>query len=569
MTIKQKLARIFDDNLDTYQWKNVLDYAIMGLILLSTLEVFLSTYDSIVGRYGKVLHFIDMLTTIVFTVEVSLRIWCADLLDEKYKGFWGRVRYCFSFYGLIDFLSTYTFYITLILPANYAVFKSLRLVRVLRVFRLLRVLRYMRSIRILGKAMKKCKTEMVVSLQFLTVVTLLLSFILYFVEHEAQPEVYNNGLTSILWPFAQYIGDPSGFAETPPITTLGHVIAFIIGVLGVAIFAVPAGLIGSSFTDVMAEEAHEAELEEWKNKLRLAFERTLDRPTGFQIAPKYVSIIELQARLNLKSDEIIEAVQNDEHFRLINLACTQTAEQRPHDRLAVEIFALNTPYGQCIDRGSKVTIVSPSNIVDPIIGWWGYYLAKIGGFNYVARELGTTRPYKSFYTYKPENPHEHQQEFMSDINRLCDSSNKWIINVLAASGAAEPAYPTQVHFGYGSKKGDETYDDPEIMLNDVPTYDAFYREASAMLKEKFALDSDKQLYHNNYNANHYYRRLDVKPNVINLRVAWAVTCWDMRAITVARDLALLLRKHMEPEKAENELSAELKQKDIAYDGYIC
>ena len=109
MTIKQKLARIFDDNLDTYQWKNVFDYDIMGFILLSTLEVFLSTYDNIVERYGKVLHFIDMLTTIVFTVEVSLRIWCADLLDEKYKGFWGRVRYCLSFYGLIDFFPIYTF----------------------------------------------------------------------------------------------------------------------------------------------------------------------------------------------------------------------------------------------------------------------------------------------------------------------------------------------------------------------------------------------------------------------------------------------------------------------------
>ena len=80
--IKKKLARIFDDNLETVQWKNYFDYAIMGFILLSTLEVFLSTYDGMVERYGIVLRFIDVLTTIVFTIEVSLRIWCADLLDE-------------------------------------------------------------------------------------------------------------------------------------------------------------------------------------------------------------------------------------------------------------------------------------------------------------------------------------------------------------------------------------------------------------------------------------------------------------------------------------------------------
>lgn len=565
--LKYKLARIFDDDLETVQWKNVFDYAIIGFILLSTLEVFLSTYDSIVARYGGILHIIDILTTIIFTIEVSLRIWCADLLDDKYKGFVGRVRYCLSFYGLIDILSTYTFYISLFFPANYTIFKSLRLVRVLRVFRLIRIFRYMRSIRILGKAITKCKTEMVVSLQFLCVITVLLSFILYFIEHEAQPDVYENGLTSLLWPFAQYIGDPSGFADTPPITPAGHVIAFIIGVLGVAIFAVPAGLIGSAFTDVMNDEDHEEDLEEWKKKLHLAFERKLDRPTGFQIAPRYISIIELQARLNLKADEIVEAVQNDDNFRLINLACTQPAEQHPQDRLAVEHFTLNTPYGQCIDRGSKVTIFTPSNIVDPVMGWWGYYLAKIGGFNYVAKELGTTRPYESFYTYKPENLHEHQQEFMDDMNRLCDSQDKWIFNVMAASGAAEPDYPAQVHFGYGGKKGDETYDDPNITLNDIPLFETLYNDAKVMLKEQYDLESDKQLYHNNSNPAYYFRHLNVRPNVIILRVAWAMTCWDMRAIVLARDLALMIRKHIEPERNNNPLSAELKIKDIAYDGY--
>lgn len=567
MDIKKNLARVFDDNLDTVQWKNYFDYAIMGFILLSTLEVFLSTYDGIVERYGIVLRFIDVLTTIVFTIEVTLRIWCADLLDERYKGFVGRLRYCFSFYGLIDILSTYTFYLTFFIPANYALFKSLRLVRILRIFRLLRVFRFMRSVRILGKAVQKCRTEMVVSMQFLCVVTILLSFVLYFVEHEAQPDVYDNGWTSVLWSFMQYIGDPGGFADTPPVTLVGRIIASIIGVLGIAIFAVPAGLVGSAFTEVMADEDHKEELEEWKEKLHLAFERKLDRPTGFQVAPRYVSIIELQARLNLKADEVIEAVQNDDHFRLINLACTQPAEQHPIDKLAVEHFALNTPYGQCIDRGSKVTIFTPSNVDDPVMGWWGYYLAKIGGFNYVARELGTTRPYKSFFTYKPENLHEHQQEFMDDMNRLCDLQDKWVINVMAASGAAEPNYPTQVHFGYGGKKGDETYDDPNIMLNDVPLFEAFYNDAKTMLKERYGLESDKQLYHNNSNSAHYYRHLNVKPNVINLRVAWAVTCWDMRAIALARDLALLIRRYIEPERNDHPLCAELKVKDIAYDGY--
>ena len=93
-SFKQELARVFDDNLHTKQWHNLLDYVIIGFIVLSTIEVFLSTYDGIVERWGTWLTVIDYLTTAFFTIEVSLRIWNADQLDPRYKGFWGRVRYC-------------------------------------------------------------------------------------------------------------------------------------------------------------------------------------------------------------------------------------------------------------------------------------------------------------------------------------------------------------------------------------------------------------------------------------------------------------------------------------------
>ncbi len=393
---KQQLARVFDDNLRTEQWQNYVDYAIMSLIGLSTLGIFLSTYDNIVAKYGLWLEIIDYFTLAVFTVEVTLRIWCADLIDDKYKGVWGRVRYCLSFYGLMDVLSTYTFYLALFFPIPYMTFK------VLRVARLFRVFRYLKAFDVLARAIKSKKNEMLVSLQFHCIITLMLSFILYFVEHEAQPEVYDNGWTSVIWAFAQYIGDPGGFADTPPITFCGRIIACIIGVLGIAIFAVPAGLIGSAFTEVMEDDERQQNAEEWAKKLHLAFERKLDRPTGFQIAPRYVSIVDAQARLGLKGDEIMDAIAGDNHFRLINLAATQPAEMHPQDKLAVEHYVLNTPYGQCIDRGSKVTIFVPSGMIDPITGWWGYYLAKMGGFNFVCRELGEKRPYRTFYQYKPD-----------------------------------------------------------------------------------------------------------------------------------------------------------------------
>ena len=557
-TFKQELAAVFDDNLHTKQWHNYVDYAIIGLIILSTVEVFLSTYDGIVEKYGLWLKVVDYFTTFFFTIEVSLRIWCADLIDDKYKGFWGRVRYCFSFYGLIDILSTYPFYLHFFMPVPYIALKALRIARLMRVFR------YLKAFNVLSRAMRAKKDEMWVSVQFLTIITLILSFILFFVEHEAQPEVYNNGWKSVLWAFAQYIGDPGNFADTPPITVTGRIIACIIGVLGIAIFAVPAGLIGSAFSEVMEKDERKEKSEGWAERLHLAFERKLDRPTGFQIVPRYVSIVEIQARLGLKEDEILDAVAISNKFRLINLSSTATPEERVTDLLAVEHFPVNTVYGQCIDRHSKVTIFSPSNIVDPIIGWWAYYLAKIGGFNYVSREIGETRPYNSFYLYKNDGT-IGREECMADLNWLVDGEDKWVFSILAASGGSEPAYPTQFHFTYGAKKGDETYDDPNITLNDIPSFDALYKEFAALLETDYSLSADRQRYHTNANATYFARHLEHKVNAVALRVAWSVTVRDARAIQIAQSLAQSINRNIN--HTDNPDVPELKIKDIGYEGY--
>ena len=70
---KHKLGQVFDANLETKQWGNYVDYTIVGLIILSTLSVFISTFDISEGC-EYVLHVIDIVTVIIFTIEVSLRI---------------------------------------------------------------------------------------------------------------------------------------------------------------------------------------------------------------------------------------------------------------------------------------------------------------------------------------------------------------------------------------------------------------------------------------------------------------------------------------------------------------
>ena len=559
LKFKQELNRVYDDNLHTKQWHNYVDYAIIGFIVLSTVEVFLSTYDSIVERYGTLLHIVDYLTTAFFTIEVSLRIWNADQLDPKYKGFWGRVRYCFSFYGLIDILSTYPFYLHFIMPIPYVALKALCIARLLRIFR------YMKAFSILSRAFRSKTNEMKVSLQFLAIVTLILSFVLFFVEHEAQPEVYDNGWKSVIWAFAQYIGDPGNFADTPPITFTGRIIACIIGILGIAIFAVPAGLIGSAFTEVMEKDENKEKIEGWKQKLYFAFERKLDRITRFYATPKFVSIADIQARLGLKEDEILDAVANSDDFRLINLAVTRTMEEQAEDKLAVEHYPLNRPYGCCINRHSKITIMNAVSCVDPITGWAAYYLAKIGGFNYICREIGAARPFKSFYLIDDENSQPYLKEYMDDLRELAPNEDSWIITLMAASGAQETTLPTQIHFTCGVKRGDETYNDPNITIQNIPLYDQMWHGVAKALKEGFDLETDNQRYYDNASPKVYARKWPYKVNACGLRLAWSIMCWDTRSMHVLQTIAEQLNQQIN--NTSNPEVPDLKEKGIGYEGY--
>ena len=555
-SFKRELSRVFDDNLHTKQWHNYVDYAIIGLIILSTVEVFLSTYDGIVEKYGLWLKVVDYFTIAFFTVEVTLRIWCADLIDDKYKGFWGRVRYCFSFYGLIDILSTYPFYLHFIFPMPYVALKALRIARLLRVFR------YLKAFNVLSRAMKAKKDEMWVSLQFLVIITLLLSFVLFFVEHEAQPEVYGNGWISVLWAFAQYIGDPGGFADTPPITVTGRVIACIIGVLGIAIFAVPAGLIGSAFSEVMEKDEQNEKSKNHIDRIVHSFKFDKDQQhTNLFYVPRYQPISTITTRKFLTEEQIIKAVELSDCLHLYNLASAVNTADEPVDKLVVVNYLRNTPYGTCIDRGSKVTIVSTSGFAEPMTSWFAYHIAKLGGFNYVAKEveLDPDNPV-TYYNIADESACPNLRLFLDDINRLTEKPDSWVIPILGATGLKNR--PEQLHFCYNSTKGDDSYNDPKCRIRNYNTFDKMYRKMENVMAEKFDYHLDKNKWYaiNAQNIAHHLKA----DNIFTLRVESRLFVFENTFLAFTKQIADTFNNAFESE-VEKQLPPEMLKRRIGND----
>ncbi len=562
---RRELARALDDNLHTRQWHNILDRVIIFMILLSTAEIFISTFD-ISPAMRRVMLWVEIITLVFFTVEVALRLWVAPLINPRWSGWKGRLRYCFTFYGAIDILSTFPFYLQWLFPLPVMAFKAMRTARVVRT---MRIGRYTKSFDLLSSAIAEKRHELLVSMQFLLVITFILSLVLYFAEHEAQPDVYDNGAVSVIWAFAQYIGDPGQFADTPPVTGTGRVIACIVGLLGIAIVAVPTGIIGSGFTEAIEKRRHEDEVKADAVKLRNGFERKLDRPTGIQAVPPFRSVDDLKARLSMKSDNLQEAVDHGPGFRIVNLAATIPTDNYVNDRIAVEHYPQNTSYGCCLDRGSRITIIAPSNMIDPGLSHFCFYLAWFGGFNYISREIGERAPYKSFYAFDSTSDVDGLHAFAEDLKRLSDREGAWTLTVLVASGALEPEYPTAIHLNIGGPKGDTRTSGDDLFIKDSATYEKFHETLADLVKRDLELTTDHQKYHTSSTPRHFLRKISFRDdaNHIVMRIEWKQLLWSQRRLLLARDIAeamctSILGTPLPP------LDPALKEKAIGYDGQM-
>lgn len=535
---KHQLVCVFDDNLHTKIWHNIADWTIIALIFISSLEVFLSTFEGISAKYGGILHFIDIFTTIVFTVEVTLRIWVADLLDSRYKGFWGRVRYCFSFYGLIDILSTYPFYLSFFIKLPVGALKVLRTARLFRIFR------YMKSFRILGQAVASKKQELTISFAFLSILTVILSFLLYFAEHDAQPELCENGWQTLVWAFAKYLGDPGKIADFPLVTFWGHFIAAIVGILGIAIFAVPAGLIGSGFVEVIEENRHRKEITDNADAIRHALRWEKDQHyTNLFVVPPFKPLANLLMKQYLTEAQVVEAVKETPNLHLYNLAKAYNTEDAPADKVVVAGCVCNRPYGCCIDRGSKVTIVSTSGYDEPLTGWVAYHIAKIGGFNYVSKEIETDiNGPVSYYNIESEDACPNIRQYLDDIIKLSSGPDSWVIPMAFCVGPASREH--KVHLCYNPVKHDSGFNNADCTVKDSELFDSFADDLSEVMEKSFNLKTDR---------NDYY--VVGKTNVLHhipcengfaLRLECAPFYFSEDKVAKIKAIADVLNRHFEP-----------------------
>lgn len=204
------------------------DHALTWLILLSVATVILESVGSVRVQYGKLLHVLEWLFTLLFTVEYFLR-----LLSVRRP-----LSYATSFFGVIDLLAIIPTYLSIVLPGSHYLL-VIRILRLLRVFRLLKLSEYVTEAEFLRRALRASSRKISVFTSAVVLLVVIIGTLMYVIEGEA------HGFTSI--PRSMYWAIVTlttvGYGDLSPKTAIGQFLASIVMVIGYGIIAVPTGIV--------------------------------------------------------------------------------------------------------------------------------------------------------------------------------------------------------------------------------------------------------------------------------------------------------------------------------------
>jgi voltage-gated potassium channel len=223
------------------------------LIFLNTVAIILHTVPELAAKYGRFFLEFEVLSVSVFTVEYVLRVWSSVERPEYRHPFYGRIKFIFSPWGIIDFLAIFPFF--------YSYFATdlsfVRILRILRIFRLFRVSSYFHALHVIQNVVKAKKEELLLSMSFIIFLLLISSSLVFYVEQSAQPDVFSS-IPNALW-WGVNAMTTVGYGDMHPITPFGKVLGGLMAILGVSIFALPTGILASGFAEQIRGKRNDSE----------------------------------------------------------------------------------------------------------------------------------------------------------------------------------------------------------------------------------------------------------------------------------------------------------------------
>ncbi|WP_420573153.1 ion transporter [Kordia sp.] len=218
------------------------DVVLLVLILASIVLVMLESVEEFALAHGEFLNIAEWVITILFTLEYFARI----ISIRKPS------QYIFSFYGIIDFLSTIPKYLSLFIIGSQSLV-ALRALRLMRVFRILKLARFIGESNNIMRALKASRVKIGVFIMFILILCTILGSVMYLIESE-EGSGFTSIPRSIYWAIVTLT--TVGYGDIAPHTALGQFIASIIMIMGYGIIAVPTGIVTAELATMDKDDVH-------------------------------------------------------------------------------------------------------------------------------------------------------------------------------------------------------------------------------------------------------------------------------------------------------------------------
>ena len=246
--LKKRIWEILELSKENDKHSKYFDFFISILILLNVVAIILETEKTLVIDYKAFFKYFELFSIFIFSVEYLLRLWSCVLAEEYKNPIIGRIKYLFSPLAIIDLLAIAPFYMTFLVTDT----RILRILRLLRLLRITKHFRYSKTFHVIISTIEKKKEELLSALVLMLCLLLVCSTGVYYAENEAQPDKFSSILASMWWAVATLT--TVGYGDIFPITSLGKFFGSISAIFGVGLFAIPAGLLASGFSDVAETE---------------------------------------------------------------------------------------------------------------------------------------------------------------------------------------------------------------------------------------------------------------------------------------------------------------------------
>lgn len=212
------------------------------LILAVAVNIFIAIFDTFPQSeaYASLIWWVECLTVIFFAVDYVLRIWTADFLYDDMAPAKARIRFIFSWAGLVDLLSCVPF----LVASGGGALRMFRIIRILRVFR---IHHYADPLRVIGDVLRKKKGQLLSSIFIVFILMIASSLMMYNLEHEAQPEAFQNAFSGFWWAANTLL--TVGYGDIVPITLAGKICGTMLTFLGVGMVAIPTGILSAGFME--------------------------------------------------------------------------------------------------------------------------------------------------------------------------------------------------------------------------------------------------------------------------------------------------------------------------------